>query len=83
MTQSEYVMSGCENFHSEFLFSNNAIISGVITTFFPHKQDAYQLVRSNNIIEFKKCMDEKDYENMQKLCEVVDISEIVTVKRIY
>ncbi len=82
MTQVEYTFSYCENRHCEFTFKDNKKVTGVITTFFPKEPNSYQLVTSDKMIEFKKFMDNNDYESMKKLCINIDLSDIHSVTRL-
>jgi hypothetical protein len=81
MTQHEYTNSGCENRHALFTFSNGNEVSGVITTFFFNEPDNYYLVRTPDMIEFKKYMDENNYAKMKTLCTLVNLNDIADVEQ--
>jgi spore coat protein CotH len=82
MTKSEYALSGCENYHSKFTFDNGTEEFGVMTTFFPDEPDNYYLVRSPKLIDFKKLMDDNNYQEMKKNCVRIDLGKMIRVERI-
>lgn len=82
MTESEFRKSRCENRHCLFIFSDGREISGVVTTFFVDEPSNYYLVKTSDLIEFKKYMDIQDYVNMRKLSTLVDLDNIVNVELI-
>jgi hypothetical protein len=77
MTQIEYLQSGCDNKHCKFTFKSGEIAYGVLTTYFQNEPNKYYLVRSPQMIEFKKYMDSNDFNNMKKLCSPIDLSDLV------
>lgn len=77
MTQLEYLLSGCNNRHCKFTFKNGEIAYGVITTYFLNEQDNFYLVRSLQMIEFKKYMDNDDFKKMKELCSPVNLDDLL------
>ena len=80
MTQIEYLKSGCDNRHSKFTFKNGEIAYGLITTFFHNEHDKYYLVRSPQMIEFKKYMDSNDHKKMKERSTLVNLEDLASAE---
>jgi hypothetical protein len=80
MTQIEYLKSGCDNRHSKFTFKNGEIAYGLITTFFHNEHDKYYLVRSPQMIEFKKYMDSNDHKKMKESSSLVNLEDLASAE---
>lgn len=82
MTREEYFFSNCENRHSLFTFKDGRKVSGVINSFIINKPESYQLVTTDKMLDFKKFMDKRDYENMKTLYEEINLSDIDSVEEL-
>jgi hypothetical protein len=80
MTQSEFQQSGYQNRHSKFIFKSGEIVYGVLHAFFYNEPNNYYLVRSNQLMEFKKFMDSNDFINMKKLCSLMNFDDLEKVE---
>ncbi len=81
MSESEYVQSGCYNKHCKFTLIDGQIEYGVVETFFFEEREQYYLVRSPQMVEFKKCSDENDIKRMKELCVRINLEVISAVER--
>lgn len=77
MTESEFVLGGHGNVHRRFTFSDGSSASGVITLHIPTEARNYYLITSPNLIEAKSLFNNRQYNELKKLCIPVNFSDIV------
>ena len=76
MTELEYLQSGCDNRHCKFTLKSSEIIYGVITRYFLPEDNQYYLVRTPQMIQVRKLMEEGDFNEMKKYCDPIDLNTI-------
>ncbi len=79
MTKTEYFHSGCDNKHAKFTMKSGEIIYGVVTTFFIEEPSELYLIKSNNLIEYKKLEETGNKEGLRKLAAKFNIEDVENV----
>ncbi len=77
MIETELTKSGCYIKPSVFKFQNGHQKSGMLSIYFQDAPDDFFLVPLENIKSFTRELEQRNYGAMRKLCEKIDINEIV------
>ncbi len=82
MNESQISSTGAFIRPSIITFSDGTSKKGMISIFFPDEQDQFYLVLKQNLVQFSKLIIESNYEEMRKLCEKVDLMDVINVQKI-
>ncbi|MDB5228287.1 MAG: hypothetical protein JWN78_2480 [Bacteroidota bacterium] len=82
MNDFEYYESGCMNKHCAFTFTNGRTENGIISTFFPGNSNTYYFVPTANLVVFAQFQKASNYNEMKKLCVLIDLSELKNATKI-
>jgi hypothetical protein len=82
MTETQYLISGCENQPCEFVLRNKLKVIGVASTFFSEDPRSYQLVSLNNLPEFQKYLAKNDKKKLKSLYRPLSLEDVVSAKRL-
>lgn len=75
-------MGGYHNVHSRFTFDNGVEASGVVSSYYFDEPERLDLVRSTDLIEFKKLMDAQDHASMKQLSRPIALETVVKADRL-
>ncbi len=77
MTESELAKEGHFLRPTTFIFKSGRKKSGMLSIFFPDAQDEFYLVPDKQVAVFTEHMIDQSFDEMRKLCEKVNLDEII------
>ena len=82
MTRQDFFLGGYHNVHCRFSLANGQEASGVVSSYYFDEPERLDLVKSADLIEFKKVMDAQDYDSMKRLSRPIELDTVIKAERL-